>query len=168
MGGYISAKNSFCDDVTLARNVAARGFRVGFLDGTQLLQVRMYEGALETWREWGRSLDLKDASTIAQTWGDVAFLVLVQGLPPIATTIFAILVATGTHVLFTVAALAINAALLAMRFALCGAIAPSYDLSQARGRWLFWLSPLADPLAAMRLALSASRRPARWRSRSYE
>ena len=167
MGGYISAKGSFCDDVTLARHIAARGFRVGFLDGAKLLQVRMYEGARETWREWGRSLDLKDASAIAQTWGDVAFLVLVQGLPPIATAIFAVFVAAGLRAPSVVAALATNAALLAIRFALCGAIAPSYDLSRARGRWLFWLSPLADPLAALRLVLSASSRPKQWRGRSY-
>ena len=30
-GGYTSARNSFCDDVTLARNIAAQGFKVGFL-----------------------------------------------------------------------------------------------------------------------------------------
>ena len=43
VGGYTSAKSSFCDDVTLARNVAARGFKVGFLDGAKVLKVRMYE-----------------------------------------------------------------------------------------------------------------------------
>lgn len=66
VGGYVSARSSFCDDVTLARNVAAAGFRVRMLDGARLLKVRMYEGAAETWREWGRSLDLKDASTKTQ------------------------------------------------------------------------------------------------------
>ena len=55
--GYSSAKGSFCDDVTLARNIASEGFKVGFLDGAKVLRVRMYEGALETWNEWGRSLD---------------------------------------------------------------------------------------------------------------
>ena len=53
IGGYLSAKSSFCDDVTLARNVAAKGYKVGFLDGAKVLKVRMYEGARETWREWG-------------------------------------------------------------------------------------------------------------------
>jgi dolichol-phosphate mannosyltransferase len=79
--GYTTAGGSFCDDVTLARNIAAQGFKVGFLDGAKVLKVRMYEGALETWKEWGRSLDLKDASSRAQLWGDLWLLFAVQGLP---------------------------------------------------------------------------------------
>ena len=35
------------------------------------------------------------------------------------------------------------------------AIAPSYDRTQAKGGWLFWLSPLADSLAVLRIFLSA-------------
>ena len=54
---------------------------MGFLDGAKVLKVRMYEGALETWKEWGRSLDLKDASSRAQVWGDLWLLSAVQGLP---------------------------------------------------------------------------------------
>jgi dolichol-phosphate mannosyltransferase len=81
VGGYTSARSSFCDDVTLARHIAAQGFKVGFLDGAKVLKVRMYEGAVETWKEWGRSLDLKDASPSAQVWGDLWLLSAVQGLP---------------------------------------------------------------------------------------
>ncbi|MFM9158698.1 MAG: glycosyltransferase, partial [Dolichospermum sp.] len=81
VNGYSSAQGSFCDDVTLARNIASHGFKVGFLDGAKVLKVRMYEGALETWKEWGRSLDLKDATPRAQVWGDLWLLSAVQGLP---------------------------------------------------------------------------------------
>ena len=81
IAGYTSAANSFCDDVTLARYIAACGYRVGFLDGSKVIKVRMYEGAKETWQEWGRSLDLKDAASVGQVWGDWFFLLLVQGLP---------------------------------------------------------------------------------------
>ncbi len=56
------------------RYIAAQGFKVGFLDGAKVLKVRMYEGAIETWKEWGRSLDLKDASPRAQIWGDLSTL----------------------------------------------------------------------------------------------
>jgi dolichol-phosphate mannosyltransferase len=66
LGGYEVARGSFCDDVTLARYAAAKGFKVGFLDGAKVLKVRMYEGAIETWNEWGRSLDLKDAASGGQ------------------------------------------------------------------------------------------------------
>ncbi len=74
VNGYTSASASFCDDVTLARNIAAQGFKVGFLDGAKVFKVRMYEGAMETWKEWGRSLDLKDGSSLAQIWGDLWLL----------------------------------------------------------------------------------------------
>lgn len=165
--GYSSAKSSFCDDVTLARYAASQGAKVGFLDGAKVLKVRMYEGMAETWREWGRSLDLKDAATPTQTWGDVAFLALVQGIPAIASLLLLTLVGWGYDFLGLWIALAVNLSLVVMRFALLLAIAPSYDFSQAPSRWTFWLSPLADVLAVFRIALSASRTPTRWRGRSY-
>jgi dolichol-phosphate mannosyltransferase len=165
--GYTSARDSFCDDVTLARNAARLGAKVGFLDGSRLLKVRMYEGAAETWREWGRSLDLKDAASPAQTWGDVAFLVAVQGLPLIAAIGLAGAIGWGYGSLPVWSALGLNLSLLLIRIALLWAIAPSYDFSQAKASWSFWLSPLADPLAAYRIFLSSLRTPTQWRGRSY-
>ncbi|MBI4784264.1 MAG: glycosyltransferase [Oscillatoriophycideae cyanobacterium NC_groundwater_1537_Pr4_S-0.65um_50_18] len=165
--GYSSARNSFCDDVTLARNAAKLGAKVGFLDGSQLLKVRMYEGAAETWREWGRSLDLKDAASKGQTWGDVAFLAVVQGLPLIAVIVLGGAIALGYGSLPVWLALGLNLGLLLMRIGLLWAIAPSYDFTHAKASWSFWLSPLADPLAAYRLFLSSSRIPTQWRGRSY-
>ena len=187
VGGYTSARNSFCDDVTLARNIAASGFKVGFLDGAKVLKVRMYEGARETWQEWGRSLDLKDASPSAQLWCDLWLLFSVQALPLLiilACLLFPSPVRAGLAELFVrperspvnpllqisipvLANLGLNAFLLAIRFALLFAIAPSYDRKHAKGGWLFWLSPLADPLAVLRIFLSACRTPTHWRGRSY-
>lgn len=169
LGGYASAAGSFCDDVTLARVAAERGFKVGFLDGANVLKVRMYEGAAQTWQEWGRSLDLKDAATPAQTWGDLWLLLSVQGLPlPLTVGLLSGLLA-GYGSLSLQVALGVNLALLAIRFALLWAIAPSYHRPQpAEGSaWLFWLSPLADPLAVGRIFLSAGRRPKQWRGRVY-
>ena len=164
--GYTSARASFCDDVTLARNAARRGAKVAFLDGSKLLKVRMYEGMAETWREWGRSLDLKDAASIAQIWGDVAFLFAVQALPLLVTIGLGCLVALGHSSLPIWIALGVNLGLLVMRLALLGAIAPSYDFSQA-APWSFWLSPIADPLAAYRIFLSSLSQPTQWRGRTY-
>jgi dolichol-phosphate mannosyltransferase len=169
LDGYVSAKGSFCDDVTLARYAASQGFKVGFLDGAKVLKVRMYEGARETWNEWGRSLDLKDAATPGQTWGDVLFLGAVQALPlPILLGCFTLFLSgIGLDSLSLRILLGLNGFLVLIRFALCGAIVLSYDLSQARFPWLFWLSPFADPLAALRIFLSALRTPKQWRGRSY-
>lgn len=165
--GYSSARNSFCDDVTLARNAAKLGAKVGFLDGSQLLKVRMYEGVEETWREWGRSLDLKDAASAAQIWGDALFLAAVQGLPVLATTGLAIGLGLGYGSFTVWLSLGLNLALLLMRVGLLWAIAPSYDFSEAQASWSFWLSPLADPIAACRIVLSSLQTPTQWRGRSY-
>ncbi|MCU0523423.1 MAG: glycosyltransferase [Elainella sp. Prado103] len=165
--GYSSARSSFCDDVTLARNAAQRGAKVGFLDGAEVLRVRMYEGALETWREWGRSLDLKDAASIGQKWGDVCFLLAVQGLPWLLVLLSGWAIGLGYDTWTIRMLLGLNAGLLLMRFALLLAIKPSYDFSQAKASWTFWLSPLADPLAVYRIFLSSSRTPTQWRGRQY-
>ena len=166
VNGYTSAKGSFCDDVTLARNIAAEGFKVGFLDGAKVLKVRMYEGALETWKEWGRSLDLKDASTRAQVWGDLWLLSAVQGLPLFILLSYLFLPAVVLS-LPALLLLGLNIFLVVIRFALLLAIAPSYDRKDATGGWLFWLSPLADSLAVLRIFLSAFHTPKEWRGRKY-
>lgn len=169
LDGYTLARSSFCDDVTLARQAAAQGARVGFWDGSRLLKVRMYEGVAETWTEWGRSLDLKDASTPAQVWWDVAFLALVQGLPWLLTPILLGIrqLGWGDWSLALQLLLITNGALLGARIAMQGAISTAYDLRGASGRWAFWLSPLADLAAVYRIALSSWRRPTQWRGRQY-
>ena len=167
LGGYTVAKSSFCDDVTLAREAAKAGATVGFWDGSLLLKVRMYEGLQETWREWGRSLDLKDASSPLQVWSDLLFLACVQALPWLSLPVLlGLFVASPT--LLVKGALGLNVGLIVVRCALQFAILGSYDLSQARGKWFFWLSPLADPLAVLRIGLSSFRTPTRWRGRQYD
>lgn len=156
-GGYASARGSFCDDVTLARHLARTGSRVGFLDGSRLYDVRSYTSAREAWREWGRSLDLKDATSPLRQWADVAFLLVVQGTPVPALLAMALLGAAPPSLL------AMSVSLLAVRVMLQRALAPSYD----RRGVAFWLSPLADPLAAFRILLSTMHRPQEWRGRRY-
>ncbi|QQE66870.1 glycosyl transferase [Leptolyngbya sp. BL0902] len=169
LDGYTSARSSFCDDVTLARNAALQGAKVGFWDGSRLLKVRMYEGIAETWKEWGRSLDLKDAATPEQTWWDVAFLALVQGLPWLLTPLLLGLqfLNLGEWSLALQLLLVMNGVLLLMRVGMQAAVLSAYDLSQAQGQWAFWLSPLADLAAVYRIAKSAWQRPTQWRGRQY-
>ncbi|MEM9540712.1 MAG: 2'-O-glycosyltransferase CruG [Cyanobacteria bacterium P01_E01_bin.42] len=166
--GYESAKGSFCDDVTLARFIAARGYKVGFLDGRRVLKVRMYEGAKETWQEWGRSLDLKDASSRGQVWGDLWLLSAVQALPLPLLIYFASVWLLGHRSPVIEVAIALNGFLVLLRGLMCVAIAPSYaDTGKTSASWLFWLSPLADPLAVLRIFLSSFGQPKQWRGRMY-
>ena len=161
LNGYELAKASFCDDVTLARAAAQRGAKVGFLDGAALMQVRMYTSMQETWREWGRSLDLKDASTPSQTFADCVLLTAVQGLPlPI---VIAIAIGQPSPSLLINSLFWLNAFLVLIRCLLVFGIRTSYT---EVGFW-FWLSPLADPFAVLRIWISALTRPKSWRGRTY-
>ena len=163
LDGYTSAAGSFCDDVTLARNIAAAGYKVGFFDGSKVIKVRMYESATETWNEWGRSLDLKDAAETAQVWGDVWFLLCVQALPLPLLLLNGYLLQVGNSYPITIALFNLNAFLFLLRCGMLIAIAPSYSGSS----WFFWLSPLADQLAVLRIFLSSLKKPTTWRGRSY-
>ncbi len=170
VGGYTSARSSFCDDVTLARHIAAAGYKVGFLDGAKVLKVRMYEGVAETWKEWGRSLDLKDAASPAQVWSDLWLLLSVQGLPLPILLLSPLLPITSAPVLLL---WALNVFLVLIRVGLLFAIAPSYQGKNNKSPhfldlpFTFYLSPLADPLAFVRILLSSLRKPTQWRGRSY-
>lgn len=167
LNGYHCARQSFCDDVTLARAAARQGATVGFLDGARLLQVRMYDGLADLWEGWGRSLDLKDAASPAQKWGDLAFLLAVQGLPLLAWVGFGSLLLWGLQTPMIWLAFLLNSLLLTLRFAFLLAILSAYDRQQPQGFWAYWLSPLADPLAVFRIFLSSIRTPTQWRGRIY-
>jgi len=135
----------------------------------------MYEGAMETWKEWGRSLDLKDATSPSQLWADLWLLFAVQGLPLLIILTFLLISLSHSLEPSLIASLptpsillvGLNLFLLTIRFGMLLAIAPSYDRHSAKASWLFWLSPFADPLAVLRIFLSAFRTPRQWRGRIY-
>jgi dolichol-phosphate mannosyltransferase len=148
-GGYRAAADHMTDDVALARSLAARGWRVAFVDARELLEVDMHASGRELWREWGRSIALTDVTPAPELAADVALVWLVLAAPVLR--------------LIAGRATALDRALLVVRWALLGALAPSY----ARRGAAFWLSPLADPATAVRLTWSAVRPPRRWRGRAY-
>ena len=168
-GGYAPARESFCDDVTLARHLASRGARVGFLDGSRIIAVHSYATLSDMWREWGRSFDLKDATPTWRRWVDVVMIWSVQALPVPMLLLLAVLriahwsTSLSSNVLAQ-ALLLVNASALLVRLMLLTALRGSYAV---RGT-PFWLSWLADVPAAWRLTLSTARVPRSWRGRQYE
>jgi len=169
-GGYAPARASFCDDVTLARHLAAQGARVGFLDGSRIIQVSAYASLGEMWREWGRSFDLKDATPMRRRWLDVALVWSAQALPlPLLVGLGLVYLRNpslqqSSSVSLLEALLLVNASALFVRLMLLAALRGSYAERGAP----FWFSWLADVAAAWRLTLSTARVPKSWRGRQYD
>lgn len=167
-GGYAPARASFSDDVTLARHLAARGARVGFLDGSEIIRVRSYASLGEMWREWGRSFDLKDATAVWRRWLDVALVWSTQAAPlPVLALLSSAWIPWITRgdapAMVTRALVLINAFALLMRLLMLVALRGSYATRGVS----YWCSWLADIPAAWRLTQSTAFAPTRWRGREY-
>ncbi|MFF0772833.1 glycosyltransferase [Nonomuraea wenchangensis] len=146
---FAAVRGHMTDDVALARFLAGRGWRVGFLDGGALLEVDMHDSTAELWREWGRSLPLADVTGAGRRAADLAVIWLTAALPVLR-------LAAGR-------ATRLDAALLAVRLLLTGALRGSY---RRPGLGLL-LSPLLDPAAAVRLTQATLRPVREWRGRTY-
>ncbi len=150
-GGWGRVRSALTsEDIALARALRTAGWRLGFVDAADLLEVRMYESARETWTGWGRSLMWPDANGPSQQAGDVAVLWLTMALPLPRLLLRR----------FTV----LDVALLAVRLGIHAALARGY----ARPRGLpYALAPLADAPVAAWLTWSALRPSRTWRGRTY-
>ncbi len=148
-GGWTRVKANMTEDVALARALRADGLTMTFVDACDLLEVKMYESARETWNGWGRSLMAPDSSTPLRQIEDLAVLWLTLALP-----LPRLLTRTGTP---------LDGVLLAIRCAMHAALARSYAPRGAA----FWLSPLADVPVMARLTWSVLRPSRSWRGRTY-
>jgi dolichol-phosphate mannosyltransferase len=148
-GGFARRPDRMTDDIALARSLAADGWRIAFVDGADLISVRMYTSVAEVWREWGRSLSMSDVTPAGRQLADlgVVWLALAAPLPRVLLR----------------RAWALDHLLLAVRIAMLAPLARVYSPRGAA----FWLSPLADGAAALRLTLSTLRPARTWRGRSY-
>lgn len=154
-GGWTPVRANMTEDVALARHLVRAGWRVGMADAAPLLVVDMHASGREAWREWGRSLALPGVASRYEQLVDVVTLLLVLALPP-----WMLLAALGTGSWWVATP---SLVLLAVRLLLHGALRATYDRPPAA----YWLAPLADGLAVLRLAVSAVRPNRRWRGRTY-
>ena len=155
-GGFSQVTDSICEDVTLARLLAAAGYPVGFYetDG-DLVSVAMYAGAADAWRNWLRSLPMRDRFWNRASWLGMAEMTLIQAAPlPLA------LILRGRTGLAGMLG-RLNLVLLMIRLGVLAGTARAY-----RSRpWTYWLSPLSDVPVAIGVLLSAMRRVHSWRGR---
>ena len=148
-GGFARERGFMTDEIALVRSLAGSGWRIVFADGADLISVDMHADAREVWREWGRSLSMGDVTPRAWQALDLAVIWLAMAAPPLR------LAARRGG--------ALDLLLFGVR---CALLAPLRRVYERRGPW-FWLSPLADPVAAARLTLSTVRPVRTWRGRTY-
>ncbi len=148
-GGFAPVRGHLTDDIALARDLARRGWRIGFLDGRDLLDVDMHASMAEVWREWGRSLPMADVTSPAGLTADLAVLGLTTALPLAR-------LATGRPS-------ALDLGLLALRVSL---LVPLRGCYASPGPGLYF-SPLADVAALIRMTGGTIRPVRSWRGRRY-
>jgi len=156
IGGFREVLDSVCEDVTLARILATSGRRVGFYEADGLVEVAMYAGAGDAWRNWLRSLPMRDRFWGIPGWLGLAEVLLVQAVPLPLTLA---LVRQGGFPGFWGR---FNLVLFAMRIGVLGGTSRAYQ----NRPWTYWLSPLCDLPVALGVLLSAVRRTHTWRGRA--
>ncbi len=155
VGGFTGVQDSICEDVTLARELANAGYRVGFYESDDLVTTAMYDGWRDAWTNWTRSLPMRDRFSGGRTALGLLEVALVQAVPvPLA----AWLGLTGRRGPLWL----VNLSLVFVRIGTLAGMARAYP-----GRpWTYWLSPLVDLATAVQLIVNAVRRHHTWRGRT--
>lgn len=149
-GGFEPVRDSVVEDVAIARHLTVAGRSVGFLDGCELLTVRMFDTVGQTWHGWGRSLALPGVEPRRRQLLDLAVIVLAQALP-----LPRVLTGRGD---------AVDKALAIARVGTLVGTRRAFTKHDAA----YWTSPLADLPAALAIALGIRRgRTQTWRGRTY-
>lgn len=187
IGGFDDVQYAVSEDVTLARLIAGKGHRVGFYESDDLVRVRMYSDWRETWRNWPRSLPMRDRSFDFGAFVGIAEIALVQALPlvsvvaelPLRRRVSSVETGRGGGVARLKSALRhgspfgtkhgrargigfqIDLALVATRIGVLAGTRRAYERPPSS----YWLSPLADGPVAGLLLINALRRRHIWRGR---
>lgn len=160
VGGFAAVRESICEDVTIVRLLIAKGAAVGFYEAGDLIRVRMYAGWRETWRNWTRSLPMRDRFSGVSGIVGLLEVTFAQALAPL--TLVALLATWRPVTPLRGALLGVTATLTALRIGTLVGVGRAYV-----GRpWSFWLSPLCDLPVALGLWASALRRRHVWRGRT--
>lgn len=162
-GGFAPTRASLCEDVTLARHLVTAGHAVGFYESDTLVSVRMYASGWEAWRNWPRSLPLRDQYAGRSPVLGLLEVTLAQALPvPLLLALLRSLRRGGARRPAALLLLAINGALAAVRLGILAGTARAYRQRPCS----YWLSPLCDVPVAAALWRSLFQRQHVWRGRT--
>ena len=153
---FQAARSSLCEDITTVRRLAECGEAVGFYEGHGLIEVRMYDDWRETWRNWPRSLPMRDQYFGWREWLGLLKVLLCQALP---LPVFLLCAISGRFSLLAFAA----GTLTLLRLGVLVGVARAYKSRP----WSYWLSPLLDLPVALKLFASALARRHVWRGKVY-
>jgi dolichol-phosphate mannosyltransferase len=163
-GGFAPVRASGCEDVTLARHLLAAGHPVGFYETEGLVSVRMFGSAADAWRNWPRSLPLRD-HLVGRPRAALGLLevTLAQALPlPLLTSLAVARLRSARRGDAPGLLLAVNGALAALRLGVLAGTARAYP----HRPWTYWLSPLCDVPAAVVVWRNLFQRRHVWRGRA--
>jgi dolichol-phosphate mannosyltransferase len=116
----------------------------------------MYDHWRETWKNWPRSLPMRDQYFGWREAFDLGLLVLVQALP-LPVLIFGLIFAAPLWLVLA------TLLLFLMRIGVLFGTARAYPDRP----WTYWLSPLCDLPVVLRVIHSALLRRHEWRGRTY-
>jgi len=153
---FRAARRSLCEDITIVRRLAECGEAVGFYESDNLVAVQMYSDWRETWKNWPRSLPMRDQYFGWREALDLLLLVPAQALP-LPLLIFGLIV--GAPLWFT----CVTGLLFTIRVGVLFGAARAYP----ERPWTYWLSPLCDLPVVLRIIQSALMRRHTWRGRTY-
>lgn len=156
VGGFETVLSSINEDVTLARAIAASGRPVGFYESDDLVSVQMYAGWRDAWRNWTRSLPMRDRYVGRRSDVGLAEILCVQALPP-WVAVAAWLNLGRRHPLTL-----LNLGLSIARLGVLQGTARAYS----HRPWTYWFSPLADLPVALKLIVMSRQRRHHWRGRT--
>lgn len=155
IGGFTGVIDSVCEDVTLARAIAAKGHPVGFYETDHLVVAEMYGGWRDAWRNWTRSLPMRDRYSGVSTLLGLTEVSVVQAAPLWMTPLFARMLGRRHP------ATMLNASLIIARVGVLFGTGRAYEMRY----WTYWLSPLCDLPVALKLWSMTWRQNHTWRGR---
>lgn len=159
IGGFASVRGEICEDVTLARTIVAEGGEVGFFETDGLISVRMYPDWRTTWRDWPRSLPMRDRYFGRPGWLGLTEVAIVQALPLPMLALLRLAGKRAPHWMMLT-----NLILFITRLGVLVGTRRAYLAAPSS----YWLSPLADLPVTVRIMMSALRRRHIWRGRIVE
>jgi dolichol-phosphate mannosyltransferase len=158
VGQFTAVFDSVCEDVTLARALAESGVKVGFYESDRLVEVEMYSGWRDAWKNWTRSLPMRDHFSGPGDGVGLSQVLFVQAFPLWLVPIMWRLMGRKHPVTM------FNIGLLCARFGtLVGTARAYYDPRP----WSYWFSPISDLPVALRLIVMSRRQTHTWRGRTF-